>query len=207
MNKNLLPIAIIIAGVLIAGAVIFTNYPDQKESGEVLTSQEAGEKVINFINEDILMGRTTASLIETLEEDGMFKVRFSIQGEEIESYLTLDGKLFFPEGIDLTAGSEAPEAGEEIALENLAKCLTEKGMKFYGAYWCSWCKQQKELFGKAVQYLPYIECIDEETDEMSAECEEAGIDGFPTWETPSGEKSSGFKTLEELSELSGCPLE
>ena len=28
----------------------------------------------------------------------------------------------------------------------LAKCLTEKGVTFYGAFWCSHCKRQKESY-------------------------------------------------------------
>ncbi|MBU3982705.1 MAG: hypothetical protein KJ985_04330 [Proteobacteria bacterium] len=47
----------------------------------------------------------------------------------------------------------------------------------------------------------------EAIDELIAECQEAGISGFPTWKIPNGELVSGFKTLEELSELSGCSIE
>lgn len=208
MNKSI-PIAIIIVGILIAGAVVYTNYskPSEEQEG-ILSSQEAAEKVITFINDVILQGQASASLIESIEENGLYRVKFSVQGEEVESYVTLDGKLFFPQGIDLTAELEgSEEATEDASLESFAKCLDEKGMKFYGAYWCSWCKKQKELFADAAQYLPYIECIDPETDQISAECTEAGIQGFPTWEFPNGEKSSGYKSLEELSEASGCPLE
>jgi len=93
---------------------------------------------------------------------------------------------------------------EKMSLENFAKCLTEKGSKLYGASWCGWCQQQKELFGEAVQFLPYIECIDSETQQMTLECQAVGIEGFPTW-VFGGEKNTGFKPLEQLAELSGCP--
>lgn len=98
-------------------------------------------------------------------------------------------------------------AAEESPLDKFAQCLTEKEMKFYGAYWCSWCNKQKELFGESVQYLPYIECVDKETNQLTTECQEAGIEIFPTWQLPNGEKPPGFRALEELSVLSGCPLE
>ena len=32
--------------------------------------------------------------------------------------------------------------------DNLAQCLTDKGAKFYGAFWCSHCQEQKAEFGK-----------------------------------------------------------
>ena len=215
MNKTI-PIAIIIVGVLIAGVIVYTNYTkspaeEVEESEDVLSLEEAGERVISFIDENILQGQTPISLIETLEENGLYKVRFKVEEEEVEWRITKDGEIILPQAIDLTeieaeTGSEQPSS-----LESFAKCLSERGMKFYGAYRCSWCKKQKELFAEAIQYLPYVECIDEETKEMTAECQEVGISSFPTWKIPngvySGELVSGFKTLEELSELSGCSIE
>jgi len=129
--------------------------------------------------------------------------------------VTKDGKLLFFQGIDMERGvsetqpteekTEGEEKFSEEQLETLAKCLSEKGAKFYGSSGCGWCKKQKEVFGEAAQYLPYIECVDEETRKMTSQCQEAGIQGFPTWEF-FGEKKSGFKTPEELSQLADCPL-
>lgn len=42
--------------------------------------------------------------------------------------------------------------------DNFAKCLSEKDVKFYGAFWCPNCNDQKALFGKSNKYLNYIEC-------------------------------------------------
>ena len=67
--------------------------------------------------------------------------------------------------------------------------------------------QQKELFGDSMQYIAYIECIDAETNQWSQECVDAGISAVPMWQLPDGEMDSGFKTLEQLGELAGCPLE
>lgn len=210
MNNKTIPIVIIAVGLLIAGVIIYTNYTkspaeEAAEEEEVISLEEAGERVISFIDENILQGQTPISLIETLEEDGLYVVRFKVEEEEVEWRITKSGELIFPQVIDLREVEAGPE--QPSSLETLAKCLTEKGMKFYGASWCSWCKQQKELFAEAVQYLPYVECVDEGNDELIAECQEAGVSSFPTWKLPNGELISGFKTLEELSELSGCSIE
>ncbi len=132
---------------------------------------------------------------------GKLNVVFEPTGQVMNEFDTVYHTKFI---IDLTEIEVEPE--QPSSLENFAKCLTEKGMKFYGAEWCSWCKKENELFAEAVQYLPYIECVDEGSDELTAECQEAGISGFPTWQLPNGELVSGFKTLEELSELSGCSI-
>lgn len=207
-NKLLIPIAIIIVGVLIAGVIVYTNYTELPvEQEEILSLEEAGERVISFINDNILQEQATASLIEAIEENGLYKIKFEVEGEEVEWRITKDGEIILPQAIDLTEIEAEIEQEQPSSLEEFAKCLFEKGMKFYGAEWCGWCKKQKELFGEDVEYLPYVECIDEETEEMTVECQEAGITGFPTWQLPNGELVSGFKTFEELSELSGCSIE
>jgi len=89
--------------------------------------------------------------------------------------------------------------------EKLAKCLTEKGVKFYGANWCGHCNNQKAMFKDAVKYVPYIECIDVKTGGLTAECEAAGIEAFPTWILADGTKQMGEMPLSELAQLTGCP--
>lgn len=80
----------------------------------------------------------------------------------------------------------------------LAKCLTEKGVKMYGAEWCSHCKNQKNAFGSSFQYVDYIECTQRESD-----CKAAGVDGYPTW-IIGGVKYPGEQDLGTLAKLSGC---
>ncbi len=102
--KNLLLLTIIIAGLLIAGAVIFVNVQKcsgNKIKGKILSSQEAGKKVVDFINQKILQGQTTASLADAVEEDGLYKITINLQGGKIDTYATLDGKFLYPERIDM----------------------------------------------------------------------------------------------------------
>jgi len=178
-----------------------------------LTSDVAADKAAKFINENFLPEGSEISLIDVAEADSVYKMIFEISGTEYTSYVSKDGKYLFPEGYVLETEEVLTEAnnvqekesltGEQ--LESLAKCLTEKGDKFYGASWCSWCEKEKEVFADAAQYLPYVECIDPETQENTVECQDAGIESFPTWEI-SGEKTTGYKTPQELSSLSGCQI-
>jgi hypothetical protein len=105
-----------------------------------------------------------------------------------------------------TASPTASPPPEGAPLDNFAKCLAEKGVKFYGAYWCGHCQNQKEMFGEAVQYVNYIECWDSKTNKMIETCATAKIEAFPTWDFPAGQRELGKMSLERLSELSGCPL-
>lgn len=199
------PFLVIVSCLAIIGVFIILNQARIEKAQTV--PEDLSQKAIDYINENMLSEGLTASLVSVVEESGLYKMHFEIQDQEYDSYITKDGKLLLPEGISLEEEiEEQEEIVDQASLEVFAKCLDEKGMKFYGAYWCSWCNKEKELFGEAAQYLPYVECSDEETQEMLLVCEEAGVTSFPTWGLPNGTNSSGFKELEELAELSGCSL-
>ena len=81
--------------------------------------------------------------------------------------------------------STTPTLGQAIHPSNgaqvsLARRLRERGVLFYGAWWCPACFRQKNLFGQeAGNQLPYIEC--EKTDADRQRCERVGIKAYPTW--------------------------
>jgi uncharacterized membrane protein len=97
---------------------------------------------------------------------------------------------------------EATSGDSEI---QLAEHLTKTGAKMYGAYWCSHCHDQKELFGKeAVAKMPYIECAEGGKNAQPATCTAAGVKSFPTWEI-NGKKLEGAEPLTKLAEASRYP--
>lgn len=88
----------------------------------------------------------------------------------------------------------------------VAKCITQKGYKMYGAYWCSHCNEQKELFGKSLKYIDYVECTPgSDKKVMSKACKDKKIEKFPTWIGPDGEKHEVMYRPEELADMVGCP--
>jgi glutaredoxin len=92
----------------------------------------------------------------------------------------------------------SPSTAEQL---QLAKELKRVGVIFYGAWWCSHCFHQKNLFGtEAGQQLPYVEC--DKNDEGRDRCRQAGVKAFPTWVL--GEKrSEGVMSLKELRSWAG----
>ncbi|MBA7612693.1 hypothetical protein ES703_19930 [subsurface metagenome] len=214
LNKNLIALAIVIAGLIIGGAYFFTN----QGTIQGLSAQEAADKAINFINQSIEED-VTASLLDVVDEGVVYRIHLKIAETEYNSYITKDGKLLFPNAFNLEEQAEeqpeetSQEESQEqpASLEDFAKCLTDEDMKFYGSKNCGWCNKQKELFGDSMKYINYIECLDEESGEVTAECRTEGIFvpgglGVPTWQLSDGEKIPGFKTFEKLAELSGCSL-
>ena len=83
--------------------------------------------------------------------------------------------------------------------EQFAKCIAEKAI-LYTQTGCFACVKQEELFGVNNQYLKIVNCKIE-----AQECINNEIMQTPTW-IIGNEKKIGYKTLEELSELTGCEI-
>lgn len=92
--------------------------------------------------------------------------------------------------------------------DTFARCLKNRGVKMYGAYWCPHCQEQKEKFGASFEYAPYIECgIEGNLHGVAQVCKDEGIKHYPTWQfPPTGERVEHIFSLEELSDRTGCPL-
>ncbi len=98
--------------------------------------------------------------------------------------------------------------GKERPLQNdqFAQCLTERGAKMYGAFWCSHCLSQKEMFGKSFEKVDYTECSTPDGIGQKEACQEAKVNGYPTWEFADGTRLEGEVSLESLAEKTGCTL-
>ena len=91
-------------------------------------------------------------------------------------------------------------------LDGFAQCLTSKGARMYGAWWCPHCADQKEEFGYAFQYVKYVECSPEGQRTETEQCKQAGIKNFPTWQFGDGSRKEAVLPLADLSQRTGCSL-
>lgn len=91
-------------------------------------------------------------------------------------------------------------------LDAFAKCLDQKGAKFYGAFWCPHCQNQKKMFGTSEQFLPYVECSTADGGSELPVCIQKNITGYPTWEFADGSRLTGKIQLQTLAQKTGCSL-
>lgn len=90
--------------------------------------------------------------------------------------------------------------------DGFAKCLASKQAKMYGLYWCPHCIEQKEMFGKAFQYVPYVECAVKGSHDITAQCKAAGVKLFPSWQFGTNPPVPSVFPLDVLSAQTGCSL-
>jgi uncharacterized membrane protein len=97
-----------------------------------------------------------------------------------------------------------PAAGpEQPYLKALAVHLRDSGARFYGAYWCPHCQEQKEMFEASADRLPYIECTPNgRSGARSMACTANDIRDYPTW-IIGGRRYTGVLPVAELARLSG----
>lgn len=92
--------------------------------------------------------------------------------------------------------------------DSFAKCLAARQTKMYGLYWCPHCVEQKEKFGDAFHYVPYVECAvgPPGSGKVMPVCQAAGVKLFPSWQFGTNPPKEGVLSLEELSAKTGCSL-
>jgi glutaredoxin len=121
-----------------------------------------------------------------------------IQASTGSAVLVLAVHLVFYSGLGSSKATE-----EMPRLQALAEHLTQAGAKFYGAYWCPHCEDQKAMFGASAHRLPYIECSPggRRTPQASV-CNAAKVRSYPTWFI-NGRRHEGAYSLRRLAQLSG----
>jgi len=154
-NKNLIPLFII--AVLAIGALVyfnpslFTKKQDNQQNNEnILSAQEVGDKVIKYVNEYLLQGQATASLIETpIEQGGVYKVSFEIQGQKYDFYATKDARYLFPQVIDLVKEAEkrASKTIGDFFTSKDELCLDQGKpiIYFFGSQGCPHCRWEHPI--------------------------------------------------------------
>jgi len=205
----------LVIGLLIGAGAFYLIGPNIGQG--IISAEEARERLLSATSQ-LLPPETNASITEIITERGLYKITLDIQGQEEVVYLTRNGSFLLPGAsiidLDNLLDNPAPEQPEQVftpeqltQLTGLAQCLTEKEVRFFGTAECPWCTRQKELFGPAAEFLPYIECSPNvATEQELAMCEEANVRGVPDWRFPGQEPVTGMQSIERIAELSGCRI-
>jgi len=104
---------LLIFGVFMALAISLSGCDLLKKEGQIkeISLEEAKAKTIAFVNENLMAPGTSITVSESIEEHDMYKfvVNFS-NGSTVDSYVTKDGTLFFPEAVNMDEYTlESPE--------------------------------------------------------------------------------------------------
>jgi len=117
--KKIIP-GLLIGLFIIGGFIIYSDRTNNEANS--LSSQEAAQKALKFINENMLQGAAQASLMEVVKESGVYKIKIGVEEEEFDSYVSIDGNLLFVNGINIEEEQkkidEAKEASKPAKTDN-----------------------------------------------------------------------------------------
>jgi hypothetical protein len=138
----------------------------------------------------------SAFLLGTTAQQAQAAPPTSVIAEELGYFpvQNRDGELMYvPKNVKRQSTEQAVE---------LAKVLRDKGVTFYGAFWCPHCSRQKDLFGaQAFSYLNYVECSSKGYG-YKGQCK--NVDGYPTFRDKKGKITfSGERPLEYFAQQVG----
>ncbi|HLC88688.1 MAG TPA: cupredoxin domain-containing protein [Candidatus Nanoarchaeia archaeon] len=103
----------VLTGILVILLVVsvFTqgfNFGEEPVTGAAaLSISEAENKALDYVNNNLLQSPFVAELEESADVGNLYQVTLSVAGQKVDSYITKDGTLFFPQGFDTSVGLSA----------------------------------------------------------------------------------------------------
>jgi protein-disulfide isomerase/plastocyanin len=101
-------------------ASVFTNGfgISNEDNTAQLSLSEAEAKALAYVNENLLQAPFVAE-VESSEDAGtLYKVSLSVAGQTVDSYLTKDGNLFFPQGFETSESLVVEGETVEVSLDD-----------------------------------------------------------------------------------------
>ncbi|NCT55205.1 hypothetical protein GW758_04630 [Candidatus Falkowbacteria bacterium] len=110
-SSKITPIVLVVA-LIIIGFISFS--PSMKKS---VSKEKASTIAEEFINSYLMEPGSKASIVSVTEEYGLYKIEVDITSSVVDSYLSKDGKLFFPQALNIEEinAEETPVANEASA--------------------------------------------------------------------------------------------
>ncbi len=165
MNKKyfgFLLVALLLATTLTFSACSTNDEEKTFTEGETITPEEALEISENFINDYLMLDGTQVSVSYLGLAYNMYHLQISMEQQApVESFITKDGKLFFPQHLEIEefinmaenqqppSNIDDPTMSEPIDLDDeFFNSDSEVVVYFFGTDTCPYCRDQKEAMAE-----------------------------------------------------------
>lgn len=155
-KKLIMGIAAGVVGILVIIGVIY---------GAIVLSAggkaKLAAKTEKFVNEQLLAGQGTATIKIVGEESGLYKLEVNYQGRKIDSYITKDGKKFFPQVFETSPSTSTAAAASDSADQASATEVPKTDKPVVELFTMSYCP-----YGTQIQkgIIPAIEALGNKVD-------------------------------------------
>lgn len=117
-KKTLVTVGVIVIVLVVLGLITSLSLlkkDDSKASspilkpGKTISTEEAKTKAEDFTNKFLMQDGSKATIKDITTEYGLYKLSIDITSDVVESYLSKDGKLFFPQALNIDEISSAKD--------------------------------------------------------------------------------------------------
>jgi hypothetical protein len=135
---------------------------------EALDEETVKEKVLAYINDELLQGQITAEITEITEDDSdpnLYKIKLIVSGQEYESFVAKDGSYLYIERYEITepTPAEFPKSDNpEVLLFTMSYCP-------YGNQAEDFVKPVFDLLGTSTNIVPHYVIYNESYGYQGAE--------------------------------------
>jgi len=162
--------------IIILAIVIFIGLQFGFGIESSVTSQEAANRAMAFINKNLVSPNTTASFVSVNEVSKLYNVTISYLNNTVAVYVTKDGSyIFLSQPLDIKEILPPPVTPEEtignFLVDKSSEICQENGkliVYFFGSNNCPHCKWEHPIFVNVTNEfkdeISYHENIDTETD-------------------------------------------
>ncbi len=99
---------VLAAIAFLAVLTLYALSPAPAPQGTVVPVQECGNRMVQYINENLVSAGTSATLVSAVESNGLYEVTTRYQDRDIAVYASRDCMLLFPQYVDITEPVETP---------------------------------------------------------------------------------------------------
>ncbi len=141
----------LIVGAL--GLIIVGGFNVSGTGVATMSANDAGNKVVDFINNNLVKEGTSASLVSVEDFDGLYKVITSYIGQEIPVYVTKDGHyLFLSQPIETNMTIPKPQNQQQQSKFD-APDREKANIKFFVMAFCPFGNQAENGLGPVYKLL------------------------------------------------------
>lgn len=127
---------------------------NQKSS---MPAEEAVKVALDFVNQEMLPEGIEASLSGAISENGIYVFNLEVQGEEFPAYITQDGKILFPQGIDLDEVLAQEQAQSSVQSCSDVEKQNKPVLEAYVVSYCPYGLQMQRILTEVVNQMPALQ--------------------------------------------------
>lgn len=133
-----------VLGVVILLAVAGLLYYLDQNKKNILSLDDAGVKIIDFINTKLLQGQAVATLKTISEKSGIYEILFEVEGQEYTFFTSKDGKFLFTQGGPIPEEETATQEPDNSQATDIPKKDKSQALLFVMSY-CPYGNQAEEI--------------------------------------------------------------